>query len=179
MTWVGSPIFDRTAKITIKPQSSDVSCLELPLILKLDVSTPAVHAFYPQVFLGKGDANFSFCFSHHLARIESIDQSKGCKINHIVYDPSTSRDSRLLTDCEPGDRKLRRTAARFSSQNQLHSARSFGDDARTKLKDLAAQGSSNYERWAKGIQGDLAVDHSTLREPKDESLKFRKRPSRW
>lgn len=56
----------------------------LPLILKPNGSTPALHALYPQVFSGKGDAHFSFCYFHHMERIQSIDQSKGCKINYIV-----------------------------------------------------------------------------------------------
>lgn len=177
MRWAGSAIFNITA--TIKTQLSDVSCLELTPILKSNFPTPTVHALYPQVFSGKGNAHFPFCFSHYLERIESIDQSKGCKINHIVYDSSTSRGSRLLTDCEPDDSKLRRIGARFSSQNQFHSAKPFRDDARPTLIDSAAQRELQLRAVGEGYPGRSRCGSVRItRTLKNESLKLRKRSSR-
>lgn len=107
--------------------------------------------FTRRYFSDKGDANFSFCFSRHLRRIESIYQSKDCKVNHIVYDPSTSHDSRLPTDCESA------TANRVSKGGKVFISKSasfcqtISRRCENKIKRL------NHPRGAPNMSGGRRV----------------------
>lgn len=70
----------------IKTQSSDVSCLESPPILKSIFSSPAVHALCPQVFLGQRQCQLLFCYSRHFKR---SNQSIKAKVARLITSAMT------------------------------------------------------------------------------------------